>query len=224
MTNRFDARRTVCATRVIASTAGVLCGISGIEHGFFETLQGSTAPASLLISAVGPAHRFWSGGTETALTIVPNFLATGILAMIASVTVIVWSAALIHRKHGALVFLALSAVQFLVGGGFAQILLVPIIAAGASQINGSLRWFRALFPISVRRVLAKLWLWLLVLFVLSFCGAMFAAIYGYIPIASNLFDLRASTMTGFLYRLGYFMLGLLPLTFLAGFAHDSLAD
>jgi hypothetical protein len=224
MTNSFDGRRTVCATRVIAATAGVLCGISGLEHGFFETLQGNTVPASLLISAIGPANRFWPGGTETALTVVPNFLVTGIMATIASLMVIVWSAAFIHRKYGALVFLALSAVQFLVGGGFAQILLVPIIAAGASQINGSLRWFRTLFPLSVRRALAKLWLWLLVVYVLSFCGAIFAAICGYIPIASNLFDLRGSTMTGFLYTLGYLMLGLLPLTFLAGFAQDSLAE
>jgi hypothetical protein len=157
MTNRIDSRRTVRATRVIASTAGVLCGISGLEHGFFETLQGSTAPNALLISAIGPAQRFWPGGAETALTIVPNFLVTGILAMIASLMVILWSAAFIQRKHGALIFLALSLVQFLVGGGFAQILLVPIIAAGATQINGSLNWVRRIFPLSVRRVLAKSW-------------------------------------------------------------------
>ena len=137
MTNMIDSRRTVRATRVIASTAGVLCGISGLEHGFFETLQGSTAPNALLISAIGPAQRFWPGGAETALTIVPNFLVTGILAMIASLMVILWSAAFIQRKHGALIFLALSLVQFLVGGGFAQILLVPIIAAGATQIGSA---------------------------------------------------------------------------------------
>jgi hypothetical protein len=222
MTNRIDSRRTLCATRVIASTAGVLCGISGLEHGFFEVQQGSAAPAALLISAIGPANRFWPGGTETALTIVPNYLLTGIMAMLASVMVIIWSAAFISRKHGALVFLALSVVQFLVGGGFAQILLVPIIAAGASQINGSLRWFRGLCPLSVRRVLAKLWLWLLVLFVLSFSGAIVAAIFGYFPIVSDLFSLRGSALTSFLYAVGYFMFGVLPLSFLAGFANDSL--
>jgi hypothetical protein len=69
----------LCATRVIAATAGVLCGISGLEHGFFEIRQGNTAPATLLISAIGSANRFWPGGTETALTVVPNYLVTGIL-------------------------------------------------------------------------------------------------------------------------------------------------
>ena len=47
-------RRKLRVTRVIASTAGVLCGISGLEHGFFEILQGNTAPHALLI---GVLHR-----------------------------------------------------------------------------------------------------------------------------------------------------------------------
>jgi hypothetical protein len=222
MPNRIDSRRTVCATRVSASTAGVLCGISGLEHGFFETLQGSTAPATLLISAIGPANRFWPGGTETALTIVPNYLVTGILAMVVSIMVIIWSAAFIQRKHGALIFLTLSVMQFLVGGGFAQIFLVIVTAAAATQINASLNWFRAIVPVSVRRFLAKLWVWLLVAFVLVFSSAIFAAIFGYIPIVSTLFSLRGSDLTGLLYALGYVMLVLLPLTFLAGFAYDSL--
>ena len=59
------------------------------------------------------------------------------------------------------------------------------------------------------------------IFVLVFSSAIFAAIFGYIPIVSNLFSLRGSDLTGFLYALGYVMLGLLPLTFLAGFAYDS---
>jgi hypothetical protein len=29
------------ATRIIVSVAGILCGISDLEHGFFETLQSS---------------------------------------------------------------------------------------------------------------------------------------------------------------------------------------
>jgi hypothetical protein len=219
--NNSDSRHDLSATRVIAATAGVLCGISGLEHGFFEILQGSTAPDAVLISAIGPANRFWPGGTETALTIIPNFLITGILAMLASLMVIIWSAAFIQRKHGALIFLLLSLAQFLVGGGFAQIFLVVVTAAAATQINDPLNWFRAIFPVSVRRWLAKLWLWLLVIFVLVFSSAIFAAIFGYIPIVSSLFSVRGSDLTGFLYALGYVMLVLLPLTFLAGFAYDS---
>lgn len=87
------------AIHVIASTVGILCGISGMEHGFFETLQGSVAPQTLLISAIGPVQRFWPGGTETALTIIPNFLVTGILAVLGGLAVIIWPAAFMQKKE-----------------------------------------------------------------------------------------------------------------------------
>jgi hypothetical protein len=215
------SRRPLRATRVIAATAGALCGLSGLEHGLFETLQGPVAPQSLLISAIGPAQRFWPGGTETALTVVPNIFVTGILAMLASALVILCSAAFVQRKHGALLFLLLSVAQFLVGGGFAQILLVPLVAAAASQIGRPLGWLRALLPASARQVVGCLWGWLLAGFALTFCGAIYAAILGVIPVLSGLFALEGSRMTGVLYGLGYGMLGLLALAILSGLAHDS---
>ncbi len=46
------------ATRIIVSVVGILCGISGLEHGFIEILHGIAAPDSLFISAIGLAHRF----------------------------------------------------------------------------------------------------------------------------------------------------------------------
>jgi hypothetical protein len=211
------------ATRTIVSTVGILCGISGLEHGFFETLQGNTAPGQLLISAIGPANRFWPGGTETALTVIPNFFITGILAMLASLMVIIWSAVFVHKKYGSGVFFLLSVFQFLMGGGFAQIFLVLMITAAATQINTLWKGWRTLLPDILRRFLAKLWLPLLILFALTFLGAMFAAIFGFIPLVSSLFNLGAdSSLTDFLYTSGYFMLGLLPLTILAGLAHDSI--
>lgn len=221
MNNNRNALPINQATRIIVSVVGIWCGISGLEHGFFETLQGSAAPDGLLISAIGPAQRFWPGGTETAFTVIPNFLITGILAMLASLAVIVWSGWFITRKHGAIVFLLLSTLQFLVGGGFAQIFLVLLVAAAATQIHARLVWFRTLFPGRIRRCLGALWLWLLLFLVLSLFGAMIIAIFGYFPLLSNLFDLGSDTLHGFLITLGYTMLGLLPLTILAGLASDA---
>ncbi len=123
------------ATRIIVGTTGVLCGISGLEHGFFETLQGNVPPDGLLFAAIGPANRFWPGGTEHALTVIPNLLFTGLLAMLVSLAVIIGSVAFIHKKYGAVVFLALSIAQFLVGGGFGQIFLVLVVTVAATQIN-----------------------------------------------------------------------------------------
>jgi hypothetical protein len=218
--NNVGDSRQLNATRIIVSTVGVLCGISGIEHGFFETLQGNVAPNSLLISAIGPANRFWPGGAETALTIIPSFFITGLLAMLAGLLVIIWSAAFVHKKYGSAIFFLLSVVQFLVGGGFAQIFLVLMTTAAATQINTPWKSWRVLLPGFVRCLLARLWWLLLVVFALALVSAMFAAIFGFIPVVSNLLNLNASNMTAFLYSLGYAMLGLLPLTILAGLAHD----
>jgi hypothetical protein len=63
------------ATRIVASTFGVLAGLLGIEHGYFETLQGNVAPGGMYILAIGPpcqTNKMWHG-CEPAMTIIPNF-------------------------------------------------------------------------------------------------------------------------------------------------------
>ena len=60
MKDALSSPHQLRATRVIAATAGVLCGISGLEHGFFETLQGATAPGDLMID------RDWPGAAVLA--------------------------------------------------------------------------------------------------------------------------------------------------------------
>jgi len=90
------------ATRAIASTLGVLVGLAGIEHGLFEMLQGNVYPSGIMIDAIDPTQRFWEFGTERALTIVPSFRVTGILAIIFGILVTTWAAAFIERKYGAL--------------------------------------------------------------------------------------------------------------------------
>ena len=60
------------ATRVIVSTLGVLFGISGMSHGFFETLQGNTPTNGLIIFAIGEANRMWIHGNKPAFTLIPQ--------------------------------------------------------------------------------------------------------------------------------------------------------
>jgi hypothetical protein len=154
------------------------------------------------------------------MTVIPSYLVTGILAMLAGALVIIWSAGFVQRKYGSGVFFLLSLFQFLVGGGFAQIFLVLMVTLAATQINAPWKGWRILMPGFLRRFLGKLWLFMLVLFAITLLGSMFAAIFGFIPLVSSLFTLTTSDMTEFLYSLAYFMLILLPLTILAGLAHD----
>ena len=120
------------ATRINVATIGVLFGISGITHGIGETLQGNTPTPGLIINAIaaGSPWTRWPEGGEGAFTIVPNFLLTGILAIIVGLVIIVWSLGFVQRRSGALVYLLLFVLLFLVGGGIAQVIPIRCIVQG----------------------------------------------------------------------------------------------
>ncbi len=203
------------STRVIVATLGVVFGISGMSHGLFETLQGNTPTGGMFISAIGEAHRMWVHGNEYAFTVIPNFLITGILAMIVSLTIMIWSVGFVHKKNGPLVFLLLFILLFLVGGGIGQIVFFTLTWAVSTRINKPLTWWRKVLPESVRKVLSKLWSWSLIAGSLLIVMALEIAITGFVP-GVNDPDLILIIM---LTALGA-GLGILLLTFVAGFAHD----
>jgi hypothetical protein len=204
------------ATRIVASTFGVLVGLAGIDHGIFEILQGNVAPPEIMIAAIGPAYQFWEHGRETALTIVPNFLVTGILAVIFGILVILWAGYFIERKYSAGVLLLLSITLFLVGGGFAPIFLAILASLAATRINKPLKFWRMVLPGFLRRFLGKIWLVVLITLVLVYMISIVVAIFGW-PLTS-FFD--ADTSLSYLYSLANIMLGLMGISVLAGFAHD----
>lgn len=108
-------------TRVAASILGIFAGIGGgVFHGIGEILQGSVAPNGIYIQA-WPVMQATAG--EPAMTIVPNFLLTGILAIITGIIVMIWAAKFIERKNGGLVLILLSIIMLLFGGG----IIPPII-------------------------------------------------------------------------------------------------
>jgi hypothetical protein len=204
------------ATRAVASTLGVLVGLAGVEHGFFEVLQGNVSPSDVMIEAIGPAQRFWEYGTERALTIIPNFLVTGILAIILGLLVTVWAGAFIDRNYGAWILLLMSIMLWLVGGGFAPIFMSLLAAATATRINKPLKWWRAHLPVKLRGFLAKLWLWSIISFVVVFVVDVEIAIFGY-PLLW-LFD--ANTTYSIQSTLAFVMVALMPVSIITAFAHD----
>jgi hypothetical protein len=108
------------STRFVASTIGVYAGLLGGVHGYFELLQGDIAPGSIGINAIGAPCQ---GGVVwhaclPAMTLVPNFLVTGVLAIIISLIIVVWAAVFIQRKNGGLILILLSILMLLVGAGF----------------------------------------------------------------------------------------------------------
>jgi hypothetical protein len=203
------------ATTTIAATLGTILGFSGMSHGFFELLQGNTPTGGMFIAAIGEAHRMWPHGNEYALTLIPNFLATGILAMTTGLAATLWSVAFLRRKHGSRIYLLLFVLLLLVGGGVGQIPFFCLGWAVASRIHGRLGWWRRVLPTGVRGALSALWPWFLALGGLLLVFALEIAITGYVPGVSN----PDTALVVMLSSLGV-ALGALLLASVAGFARD----
>jgi hypothetical protein len=168
-------------TNTIVSWLGALIGLAGMSHGIFEALQGNNPTGGLIIQAIGPAKRFWEHGTEEAFTLVPNFLATGILAMLVGLAVIVWSAGFIHRKHSAAVFLLFCILLFLVGGGIGQIIFFTFIWLAATRIHSPLSWWKKVLPERSLAVISRIWPVTLAVGIGLFLVALEIAIFGAVP-------------------------------------------
>ena len=204
------------ATKTVASTFGVLVGLAGIQHGIFEMLQGNVATNDFMIDAIGPEQMFWEYATETALTIIPNFLITGIFAVIFGLLVTIWSWAFIERKYGAWIFGLLSLILWLVGGGFAPILMALFAFIAAIKIKSSLSWWRNHLPISLGNFLSKLWSWSLIVYVLVFVFGVEIAIFGY-PL---LWIFSANVTYTIQWSLALIMVLLWPISIITAFAYD----
>jgi len=195
------------ATRVVASMFGIFAGFGGPEHGYFEILQGNVRPESLMIASMGPPcdpETVWNL-CEPAMTVVPSFLITGILATVIGVFTMIWSAAFVQRKHGGLVLMLLSVALLLVGGGLFPPVIGLIAGVVATRINAPL----TRRPGRVLGFLAKVWPWPLVAFFVWVFGQF---LVGYL---FNEFLMQ----TGFLSPL--LIVGLLVLSIFTGYAHDA---
>ncbi|HAF70118.1 TPA: hypothetical protein DCL37_01955 [Candidatus Acetothermia bacterium] len=113
-----NALTTISAARIVASIFGVLAGLGGLTHGIGEALQGNVAPEGIVINSWTQGPIATNMGGEPGMTIVPNLLVTGVLTIIVSLAVIVWSVAFVQRKRGGLILILLSTAMLLVGGGF----------------------------------------------------------------------------------------------------------
>lgn len=173
-------------TRFSASVIAILLGMSGfLNHGLFEILQGNRPTNGFFIEAIGEAHRFWIHGTEAAFTLIPNYLITGIFTMLVSVAIIVWAVEFMNKKYGATIFLLLMILLTLVGGGIGHILLFLPTWAYATMIRRPLDWWATRIPEKARKVMASIWMPMLVLTSISWLIVMELGIFGFVPNQSN---------------------------------------
>ncbi len=151
------------ATKTVAAWLGIVAGIGGLEHGYFEFLQGNTRPSGVAFPSWGPPcvpDEIWHA-CEPAMSILPNFLLTGLLAMLLSLALIVWAGWFVQRRHGGWVQMALSVLLLLFGGGFFPPIIAFVGGLAGMQIHRPLPGK----PNRLTRLAARLWPWPLVIFV-----------------------------------------------------------
>lgn len=195
------------ATRIVAMMFGLAAGVAGLEHGYFEILQGNTRPDSLMIVSIGPPcipEEVWNT-CEPAMTIIPNFLITGILAVILGLLILVWSVAFVQRKHGGAGLILLSVALLLFGGGLFPPLIGMVGGLAGTKINKPLHQQTTG---SILRLTAKLWPWPLVIFMVWIWGQF---LVGYF------FNEFLQSIMGFSLLL---ILVMLPLSIYTAYAHD----
>lgn len=201
------------ATRITVSTFGAIMGLAGIEHGVGEVLQGNRVPDSLFILSWPEAPFFRGVGGEPAMTVIPNLLITGILAIVVSMLYVVWAVAWPHRGRAGLALITLSIVMLLVGGGLFPPVLAAIMSLVATKVRAPLTWWRTRLPGGARRFMGGLWRGAYVVCLASWLFLMPGLnILGYYLAV----DSAALTIATILVALGS-----LALTILTGFAHDA---
>lgn len=206
------------ATHTVASSLGVLLGVSSISHSVLEMMQGNLPTPGSFVKALGPGYSWtlWVHGSEPAFTLVHNFLLTGMLATTMGILLIAWSACFIARRGGATVFLLISIASFLTGSGQAQALLFTLNWATATRIHVPLRFWQRIIPAPLRRVLARVWGAALVSAGALFLAALEIATFGYFPG----FPRDTQSLTRILWRLAAAIIAMVSLAIMAGFAHD----
>lgn len=201
------------ATRAFVSTFGAIMALAGIEHGIGEVLQGNVAPRGIMILSWPDSAFFRNVGGEPAMTVIPNLLVTGIVAILLSLALLAWATRFVQQKHGGLVMVLIATGMLLAGGGLFPPILAVVIGVVASRIHAPLTWWRDHLHPGARRLLGGLWPW-------SFGACVIAFLLVLAGPAVVGFSFGASK-DGLVWGLILFALGTLVSTILTGLARDA---
>lgn len=179
------------AAKKIAATFGVLGGLGGVVHGIGEVLQGNISPSGFFISswAQGPIATYLDG--DPAITLIPNLLITGILALVVSIATIIHSIVFINKKRHGKILILLSVIMLFVGGGVGPPVLALLAGVAALGVNSAYFWWRTLLHKKIRSVLAMLWPWIFAVCMLNGIFLVVGhviAVYFFAPVSAGVFQ------------------------------------
>ena len=202
-------------TRLVVSILGVIAGLAGIEHGIGELLQGNTTPGGIVFQSWPTSELMKNFNGEPAMSVIPNFLASGILSVLISLIFITWAVMFINRKHGGSIMMLISVVLLMVGGGFGPPLLGIILGAAGTRIGKPFSWWRARLPQGVRRFLSAASPW-----VLAACIIAWLLMIPGPFVVGHLFQAEGTENLALVLYFVLAAFGLLPVAIITGFARD----
>jgi hypothetical protein len=138
------------STHAYVRVLGAAIGLTATAHGIFELRRGNRATGGHLLSDIG------------AFTLITNYRATGVGAVAVGLALSGWSLSRMRSRSGAPVFLLLSTLSFLLGGGIAQVPASLLVWGAATRIGSSLSWMEPTLPPKARAAMTAAWLPLLV--------------------------------------------------------------
>jgi hypothetical protein len=184
----------------------------GIEHGIGEVLEGYRPTDGVFILSWPDSKFFEIMSGEPAMTIIPNYLVTGLLAIFFSCVFLVVFVKHLNRKAHIVLF-ALLILILLTGGGFGPPLLGIIAVLIALKRNSPLKTWSKLHP-KFHNVLNMLWPWsfgiCLLGWLMLFPGAVLIV---YFTGVDNTLLMIIPILIAF---------ALIPITLLLGFSRDIL--
>ena len=200
------------ASEAEASIWGVLAALGGLTHGIGEILQGNKASESIIINSWTEGPIATNLGGEPGMTIVPNFLITGILCLVVSLVIIIWSIWFVQRKHGGRIQILLFVALLLVGGGFAPPIMGMLAGWAGTGITSSLTFWRIRFSPKMQHRLALGWPWLFAICTLNMVVLVFGSV-----LSVYLFGYNNADFFSNLFILTFV---LMPITIMMGFVND----
>lgn len=207
------ADMAVHATRITVSTFGALMGAAGIEHGIGEILQGNVRPGGLMILSWPEAAFFRVVSGEPAMTVIPNMLVTGTLALLLSAAYAVCAIGFPHRKGGPLAMMLLALGMLLFGGGLFPPVLALLLGLAARRIRAPKSWWARERRTGLRRLFGRAWGWIFALCALAWL-ALFPGL--------NLLDYALGVESpGLTVTIIVAALGTLALAVVSAYAHDA---
>lgn len=145
-------------TMTLFLTLGILAGIMGIEHGIGEVLEGYRPTNSVFILSWPDSAFFEIMAGEPAMTLIPNYLVTGLLAIFFSGAFLVLLVKPGLDRQAITILFALLVLMLLTGGGFGPPILGIIAVLIVLKRNSPLKLWRKL-PSKLHIVLSRLWPW-----------------------------------------------------------------